>query len=92
MTPVFSAVSATAGTASAYFDYKTSELTEPNLVTPPLENYDPVVLSHAADELDKLGAACPRTSIDDNCSALVTLINDYKTLRDKIKAIKKDDD
>ena len=92
MTTAFSAISGVAGSASAYFDYKTSELAEPNLVTPPLENYDPVVLNHAADELDKLGAACPRTSIDGNCSALVTLINDYKTLRNKIKAIKKDDE
>ena len=40
--------------------------------------------------MDSLGVACPRAEIIAGCSAVVTLINDYATLRRKVKEVKDD--
>jgi predicted small lipoprotein YifL len=59
-----------------------------NLVLPPLEHYTAEVQNRAADELEALGPPCPRTEVTPDCSAVKTLINDYKTMRDRIRVIK----
>lgn len=55
-------------------------------VLPPLDAYAPAVQSRAADELSALGPSCPRTEAPPGCSAVATLIADYLTLRDRIRA------
>lgn len=58
-----------------------------NLVLPTLEHYAAEVQNHAADELEKLGPPCPRTEVTPDCSAVKTLVNDYKTMRDRVRTI-----
>lgn len=60
--------------------------TNSNVVMPRLEQYAPAVQARAADEFDALAASCPRTETTPDCSALRTFINDYKTLRDRVRA------
>lgn len=91
VTAISSGVGAVATGVGSYYDYKTYEKTQPTFVTPPLEDYSEEVRNKAADEMDKLGAPCPRTELVADCSALVTLMNDYATLRKKIKEVKDGD-
>lgn len=90
VTPVFSAVSATAGTASAYFDYKTSEAQEPIVVAPDVVEYKPAVQDRAANELDRLGKPCPADTVIADCSAVSRFVLDYGRMRDQIRAAKKE--
>ncbi len=90
VTTAFSGVGAIATGVGSYYDYKTYEKSQPNFVTPPLENYSKEIRNKAADEMDSLGVACPRAEIIAGCSAVVTLINDYATLRRKVKEVKDD--
>jgi len=86
VTPIFSAVSATAGTASAYFDWKTSEASEPIVVAPDLVDYTAAVQDRAADELDRLGKPCPADTVTADCSAVARFIIDYGRMRDQVRA------
>ena len=69
-----------------YFDFPSSEKGEAVVVTPPLTEYTPEIMSRAADEFEKLGPPCARDTIVADCSAAARLIMDYDTLRDKIRA------
>ena len=86
MTAIGSGVGAAASVTGAYFDYLASEKGEAVVVTPPLTEYAPEIMSRAADEFEKLGPPCARDTIVANCSAAARLIMDYGTLRDKIRA------
>ncbi len=57
-------------------------------MTPPIVDYTSVIQSRAANELEKLGPPCARDTVAENCSAVVRLVMDYGTLRDKIRAAK----
>lgn len=91
MTPIFSAVSATAGTASAYFDYKTSKAAEPIIVAPDLVVYTAEVQSRAADELDKIGKPCPADAVIADCSVVARFVLDYGRMRDQVRAARATD-
>ena len=91
VTPIFSAVSATAGTASAYFDYKTSEAAEPIVVAPDVVDYTAAVQDRAADELDRLGKPCPADTVIADCSAVARFVIDYGRMRDQVRAARETD-
>ena len=91
VTPVFSAVSAGAGTASAWFDYKTSKATEPIVVAPDIVDYTAVVQARAADELDRLGKPCPADIVIADCSAVSRFVLDYGRMRDQVRAARATD-
>ena len=91
VTPVFSAVSATAGTASAWFDYKTSKATEPIVVAPDVVDYTAAVQARAADELDRLGKPGPADIVIANCSAVSRFVMDYGRMRDQVRAARATD-
>ena len=91
VTTAFSAVSASAGAASAYFDYKTSEASEPIVVTPDLPSYSANVQDKAADELEKLSQPCPRDNVISDCSAVARFVLDYGRMREQIRSAKKED-
>ena len=91
VTPVFSAVSAGAGTASAWFDYKTSKATEPIVVAPDIVDYTAVVQARAADELDRLGKPCPADIVIADCSAVSRFVMDYGRMRDQVRAARATD-
>lgn len=55
------------------------------VVLPSLEEYAPEVQDRAGEEYNQLGPLCPRTETTPGCSALRTFINDYKTLRNRIR-------
>lgn len=59
------------------------------VVAPSLFQYAPEVEQRAANELRELGPPCPRTEFVAGCSAVQTMINDYKTVRDQIRKGKK---
>ena len=88
VTAIGSGIGAAASVTGAYFDYLTSEKGEAVIVTPPLTEYAPEIMSRAADEFEKLGPPCARDTIVADCSAAARLIMDYGTLRDKIRAAK----
>ena len=56
------------------------------VVMPALEQYALDVQTRAAYELDALPPPCPRTEAPPGCSALATMIPDYLTLRNRIRA------
>ena len=60
--------------------------TSSSIVLPPLESYAAEVQNRAADELEGLGPPCPRTEVTPGCSAVKALVNDYKTMRDRVRA------
>ena len=91
VTPIFSAVSATAGTASAYFDYKTSEAAEPIVVAPDVVDYTAAVQGRAADELDRLGKPCLADTVIADCSAVARFVIDYGRMRDQVRAARATD-
>jgi hypothetical protein len=91
VTPIFSAVSATAGTASAYFDWKTSKSSEPIVVAPDIVDYTAAVQARAADELDRLGKPCPADTVIADCSAMARFIIDYGRMRDQVRAARATD-
>ena len=51
VTTAFSGVGAIATGVGSYYDYKTYEKSQPNFVTPPLENYSKEIRNKAADEM-----------------------------------------
>ncbi len=55
------------------------------VIAPPLFQYGDEFQNLAADELDALGAPCPRDSVFGGCSAAKRLVMDYKWVRDKIR-------
>ncbi len=91
VTSGFSAASAVAGTASAYFDYKTSEAAEPIVVAPDVVNYTAAVQDRAADELDRLGKPCPADTVIADCSAVARFVLDYGRMRDQVRAARATD-
>jgi len=88
VTPVFSAASAVAGSASAYYDYKTLKASEPIVVAPDLVEYNPEVQDRAAAELDRLGKPCPANVVKLDCSAVSRFVIDYGHMREQIRAAK----
>ena len=56
------------------------------VVTPEIVEYAPEVQQRALEELNELGHPCLPNEVTPDCSALRTFINDYKHLRDKIRA------
>ncbi len=60
----------------------------PVIVAPEIERYAPEVQSRAADELASLPPPCPRTHIIADCSAIKLLVNDYGTMRERVRAVK----
>jgi len=91
VTPAFSAASAVAGTASAYFDYKTSEAAEPIVVAPDVVDYTAAVQDRAADELDRLGTPCPADTVIADCSAVARFVLDYGRMREQVRAVRETD-
>lgn len=59
------------------------------IVSPGLIQYAPEVQERAADELERLGPACPPVEVTEDCSAVKTLVNDYIWTRDKIRNLRK---
>lgn len=55
------------------------------IVFPYLEKYEPEVQLRAAEELETLPPSCPRTHVIADCSAVRLLVNDYGTLRERIR-------
>ncbi len=86
ITEIASIASASASSAGAYFDYKTSEKAEPVIVTPPIVEYNPEFMMRAALELEYLKPPCAKDEPSDACSTLGRMIIDYGDLREKIKA------
>lgn len=86
VTPAFSAASAVAGSASAYFDYKTSKAAEPIVVAPDVVHYTAAVQGRAADELEQLGKPCPADTVIADCSAVARFVIDYGRMRDQVRA------
>tara|TARA_R100000152_G_C6733149_1_gene157585 strand:- start:151 stop:609 length:459 start_codon:yes stop_codon:yes gene_type:complete len=84
--------SASASSAGAYFDYKTSEKAEPVIVTPPTAEYSSEFMMRAALELEYLKRPCAKDEPSDTCSTLGRMILDYGDLRAKIKAAKNESD
>jgi len=84
--------SASASSAGAYFDYKTSEKAEPVIVTPPISEYNAEFMMRAALELEHLKPPCAVDEPSDACSTLGRMIVDYGDLREKIKAAKGKDE
>ena len=91
VTPAFSAASAVAGTASAYFDWKTSEASEPIVVAPDIVDYTAAVQDRAADELERLGKPCPADTVISDCSAVARFVIDYGRMRDQVRAARATD-
>lgn len=91
VTSGFSAASAVAGTASAYFDWKTSEASEPIVVAPDVVDYTAAVQDRAADELDLLGRPCPADTVIADCSAVARFVLDYGRMRDQVRAARETD-
>ena len=86
----FSAVGAAGALGSAYFDWKSQEKIEPQIVTPDIEDYSDGVQALAADELDRVGPPCGRTDIVKGCSVVHRMVIDYGDLRRRIRAAKED--
>lgn len=91
MTPVFSAASAIAGSASAYYDWKTSKASEPIVIAPDLVDYTAAVQGRAADELERLGKPCPADTVIADCSAVARFVIDYGRMRDQVRAARATD-
>ena len=91
MTGVFSAVSATAGTVSAFYTYKTSKATVPIIVSPDLVEYADIVQARASKELDSLAPPCPANLLIADCSAVSRMILDYSRMREQVRAIRETD-
>ena len=91
VTPAFSAASAIAGTASAYYDWKTSKASEPIVIAPDLVDYTAAVQGRAADELDRLGKPCPADTVIADCSAVARFVIDYGRMRDQVRAARATD-
>lgn len=91
VTPIFSAASAVAGSASAYFDWKTSEASEPIVVAPDLVDYTAAVQDRAADELERLGKPCPADTVIADCSAVARFVLDYGRMREQVRAARETD-
>ncbi len=53
---------------------------------PDLVEYSPEVQQLAGEELQALGPPCLPMELTPGCSALRTLVNDYKHVRDEIRA------
>lgn len=67
---------------------KTSEPIQTSRALPPLYGYSAAFQSRAADELEMITARpCPRQWADDGCSAVKTMIVDYKTVRDGLRVL-----
>lgn len=88
VTAISSVAGAGASMTGAYFDYLTSEKTDPIIVTPRLENYSDEFQALAANELGSRNAPCSRDVIVVGCSAISRLVMDYGTLRKRIRAAK----
>ena len=84
----FSAVSGVSSLGSAYFDYKTAEKSEPNLIVPPIVDYDRTFMAQAAAELEYMKPPCAADEPNSTCSVLGRMILDYGDLRAKINASK----
>lgn len=91
VTPIFSAASAVAGTASAYYDWKTSKASEPIVIAPDLVDYTAAVQGRAADELERLGKPCPADTVIADCSAVARFVIDYGRMRDQVRAARATD-
>ena len=91
VTPVFSPAPAVAGSASAYFNYKTSEAAEPIVFAPDLVDSTAAVQARAADELDRLGKLCPADIVIADCSAVSRFVLDYGRMRDQVRAARATD-
>jgi len=59
---------------------------EPQIVVPEIEDYGKNVQALAADEIGKLGPACPRDEVIVSCSAIHRMVIDYGELRRRIRA------
>jgi hypothetical protein len=57
------------------------------VVAPEVIGYSRDVKALAADELDALGPPCLRVEVAPGCSAVKTMIMDYKLTRDQIRAL-----
>ena len=53
---------------------------------PSLLHYSSEVQAHAADELQRMGPACPRDAVFGGCSAVRRFVLDYHWTRGKIRA------
>ena len=87
----FSAVSGVATLGSAYWDYKTAEKAEPNLIVPPTVEYSADFMAQAATELEYMKPPCAADAPNTLCSALGRMVLDYGNLRAKIDASKNPD-
>ncbi len=56
------------------------------ITAPDVSYYSDEVQSHAADELETLGPACPRDAVYGGCSAVVRFVLDYLLMRDQTRA------
>jgi uncharacterized protein YceK len=83
-----SVVGAGASAIGAYFDWKTSEATEPVVVVPKIDQYSASVQDQMATELEKLSEPCPRDieNVSEDCSVTARFIIDYGDLRNRIRA------
>lgn len=57
----------------------------PVIIAPLLYDYSPTFQAAAADELDQLGAPCPRDVLLADCSPVARLVQDYRVTRDMIR-------
>lgn len=62
------------------------QTTSSNVAIPPLIEYSPEQQQQALKERKLLGPPCPPKEVVDGCSMLRTFVNDYKWMRDKIRA------
>ena len=90
VTVASSLLSAGGSVASGYFGWLESEKGEAVIVTPPIVDYAPEIQARAADEFERLGPPCARDAVIADCSASARMIMDYGTLREKIRAAKKE--
>ena len=84
----FSAVSGVSSLGSAYFDYKTAEKSEPNLIVPPTVEYSAEFMAQAATELEYMKPPCAADQPNTTCSVLGRMVLDSGNLRAKINARK----
>lgn len=62
-----------------------TEPSNPYRADPKIEQYAKEVQLRAAGELKATPPSCPRTHVIADCSAVKLLVNDYKTMRDKLR-------
>ena len=92
LTAATSVVGAGGSAVGAFWDYQAAKKGELVIVTPPIEDYSKELQATAAAEVKAIADPCPRDTVNITaCSAVVRLVIDYGSLRQRKRAAREKD-